>query len=495
MQPGFQDVGILIESTGPARPVVRPDRLAADSPSACVPNGATSVMMGTSPDNCPEMRPSLASALILALVAPAALAGDFAAFTPLAGDPEAGSLPETAPFVLSSPCFRQTGIAHRDPSGKTRFDSGTWDMLTVNETGPHAGRFLFTVFETRQAGIQRTDLRTLETTTLWHSPAAAPAANSHRAFDAVRWTPWGGLLTGEEAWGGFASRHGRLFELVNPLADPPQTVIRHRAIVPRVAHEGLIFDRDNNLYFVDEHQDGHIFRYASVRPDAASGDAFFAAGQTALLRVGDGRRHEATGSGRWIPLTTREGMPLPGVVTVEDPDGQLAIDGRATGRRHAFRGTGFGRPEDLDIRTLPDGRQLLFFTATTHHKVFSIDLANNTVKLFASRATPDMATGAAVGAAFSNPDNLAVDVSGNVYIVEDQPGGRADIWFARDDDGDGVAEAIGKWASLTTVGAEPSGLYFDPLRPGVAYVNVQHPASGVDRTFLIRAETCGLESR
>ena len=28
-------------------------------------------------------------------------------------------------------------------------------MNTVNETGPHKGRYLFTVFETAQAGVQR----------------------------------------------------------------------------------------------------------------------------------------------------------------------------------------------------------------------------------------------------------------------------------------------------------------------------------------------------
>ena len=33
-------------------------------------------------------------------------------------------------------------------------------MITVNETGPHKGRYLFTVFETGQSGVQRHDLET-----------------------------------------------------------------------------------------------------------------------------------------------------------------------------------------------------------------------------------------------------------------------------------------------------------------------------------------------
>lgn len=51
----------------------------------------------------------------------------------------------------------------------------------------------------------------------------------------------------------------------------------------------------------------------------------------------------------------------------------------------------------------------------------------------------------------------------------------------------GVAESIGRWASLSTLGAEPTGLYFDVSDPNVAFINVQHPSSGVDRTIQITA--------
>ncbi|MBL8437624.1 MAG: DUF839 domain-containing protein, partial [Zoogloeaceae bacterium] len=131
--------------------------------------------------------------------------------------------------------------------------------------------------------------------------------------------------------------------------------------------------------------------------------------------------------------------------------------------------------------------QQLYVATTTNHKVFSIDLETNEVKLFASRNTMDMATGQIAGAAFTNPDNLAIDAKGNIYIVEDQPGGVEDIWFAQDKDNDGVAEAIGKWASLSTKGAESTGLYFDKFEQNVAYINVQHPDSGEDRTIMLRA--------
>jgi len=427
---------------------------------------------------------SLAVGMALTATYAAADATGFDQFTPMIGNTEpAGTYPESAPLRLSSDAFRQVNIVTRDPQQVERFDSGNYDMNTVNENGPEAGSYLFSPFETGQAGIQRTDLRTMQTTTIWHSPEAG----QHRSFDASRWTPWGSYLTAEESWSDPGanppSEYGRLFEVVNPLAEPDDVEIKHRSILPRVSHEGLAFDSDNNLYFIDERNGSHIFRFTSRHPDAASGDEYFAAGQTSVLRVGDGTVKEATGKAQWIPLTDRDGTPLDGVVLVHDGE----IDGRATPKLEKFLGTGFDRPEDLEIKTLRNKSQQLYVATTTNHKVFSIDLKRNEVKLFASRETTDMATGFEAGDEFTNPDNLAIDADGNIYIVEDQPGGIEDTWFAVDENDDGVAEAIGKWASLNTQGAEATGLYFDPFSPHLAYINVQHPDSGEDRTIMIMA--------
>ncbi len=453
---------------------------------------------------------NLALAAALACTSFAASAGPaaqakpscFDDFLPMTGDTVAGSLPEETPFVPASPSWTQKSIVTRDVMQTQRFDSGNYDMHTLNENGPSRGRYLFTVFETDQAGIQRTDLRTMKTETIWHSPAKAPAPNSHVAFDASRWTPWGTYLTAEESWsdpGQPVSIYGRLFEVTNPLAAPADIEFVHRQILPRVSHEGLAFDAGNNLYFIDERNGSHIFKYESKKPQAKTGDEYFAAGRTFVLRVGDGATKEATGAFTWVPLTDENGAALPGAVVVTDPNGLKAIDGRATPKLPAFLGTAFDRPEDLEIKTVGgeghSSRQLLFVATTTNNKVFSIDLASNVVRLFASRSTPDMATGLPVGDAFTSPDNLAIDREGNMYIVEDQPGGLQDTWFAVDEDDDGVAEALGKWASLTTVGAEGTGLYFDPFRARVAYINVQHPDSGVDRTIRFTAKDCGRDSR
>ncbi len=427
------------------------------------------------------------TATALCSAAVAASSG-FSSFTPLHGEIEAGSLPEAAPFLLSSPRFVQKTLVVRDPLNARRFDSGSWDMQTLNETGADAGRYLFSVFETRQAGVQRTDLQTGVTQTIWHSPAAAPAPNSYRFFDAARWTPWGTLLTAEESWSDPhrpASQYGRAFEIINPLADPAGIRIRPLSVLPRVSHEGMAFDRHNNFYFIDERNGSHVFKYTSQTP--SDGATFWDAGETSVLRVGDGTVKEATGAASWVAITDARGAPLENTIVKTDPNGAIVLDGRATPKIAPYLGTGFDRPEDLEIQTLANGEQRLYVATTGSHKVFSIDLASTVVKLFVSRDTRDMATGVAVGEAFSNPDNLAIDADGNLYVSEDQPGGKASIWFVRDDDRDGVAEEMGIWATLATVGAEPTGIYFDPFNPKRMFVNVQHPASGFDRTIEISA--------
>ncbi len=118
------------------------------------------------------------------------------------------------------------------------------------------------------------------------------------------------------------------------------------------------------------------------------------------------------------------------------------------------------------------------------------DLKRKTISVFVNRSTIDLATGLPVGSALTSPDNLAIDHDGNLYVVEDRNGGvDDDIWFARDLNQDGdltdEGEGIGRWASNGTAGSEFTGLYFDPFDKRRAWVNIQHPASGNDRTIEI----------
>jgi hypothetical protein len=94
-------------------------------------------------------------------------------------------------------------------------------MITVNENGHDKGRYWFTVFESFQSGVQRHDLETGTTETVWQALNFGDAVR----FDACYRTPWGTQITAEEEWGVAAggvtdNPYGRLFELRNPLAAP-----------------------------------------------------------------------------------------------------------------------------------------------------------------------------------------------------------------------------------------------------------------------------------
>ncbi len=409
----------------------------------------------------------------------AAASTEFDNYTPLNAVVPAGSLPESSPFLLSSPKFSQTTVVANDRGpqngGIKRGDN--WDMITENLTGPDAGRYLFTPYETGSAGVMRVDLKTGTTAALKDSSFAG----QYVAFDASKWTPWGTYLTAEESWGS-GSSYGRLFEITNPLADPAEINMVQRNIIPRVSHEGLEFDSAGNLYFIDELNGGSLYKYTSATPFAST---FFDAGQTFVLKVNGGNNSNAVGMATWEAITDLNGNALPGISTVA-ANGLVSVDGRVGANQ--VGGTDYQRPEDLQLLKTADGRELLFMATTTTDQVYSIALGETPeVKLFVSDATINEATGTSVAALLTSPDNLALDADGNIYIIEDQPGGAADIWLARDADQDGVAESMGRWATMSTVGAEPTGLYFSLFDPNVAYVNVQHADSDIDRMMKITA--------
>ena len=104
----------------------------------------------------------------------------------------------------------------------------------------------------------------------------------------------GQLSNGRESWGTGSSR-GRIFEITNATtATANGGDFVARSIIPRVSHEGLAFDAGKSLYFVDELNGGSIYKYVSANPNATSGDDYFAAGQSFVLKVGAGGGSKAT---------------------------------------------------------------------------------------------------------------------------------------------------------------------------------------------------------
>jgi secreted PhoX family phosphatase len=449
-------------------------------------------------------RITLSAALLAAgtlLVADVIRFSDFTPLTSSAGP----TADEATPITFGNPAIQQRSIADRATQLLANIpNTGSWDMNTVNETGPDKGRYVFTVFETGHSGVQRHDLLTGATDTIWQSPTPG----THVSFDPSFWTPWGTLIVGEESWctaaaGCTTNPYGRLFELKNPIDAPgifnPLTAasnayadFHHRNVIPRTSHEGMQFDRAGNLYFIDELDGGNLYMYRSAASwgEVMAGRAdYFDAGQTFVLRVGSGSVPNETGPFTWIPITGATGAPLQNTIVITDPNGVTSVDARNTTNLAQFKGTDYMRPEDIQIQSLLNG-DFLYVTTTSTHQVYRLDLLNQVISVFADRNSTDLATGAKVGSALANPDNLAIDHDNNIYIVEDRGGAvDDDIWFANDVNKDGdlndPGEGIGRWASNGTPGSEFTGLYFDPTNKRRAWVNIQHPSSGSDRTIEI----------
>jgi hypothetical protein len=396
----------------------------------------------------------------------------------------AGTYPEEQPFLLPRG-FTQVVIAREGDGGST----DNWDMNTLNETGREAGRFLYRTHETPADGqVTVTDLRTNITRVL------AQRADWNR-LDGIVWTPWRTLLIDEEM------RPLRLPSLPdpdNPLAlaglvyevNPRTGASVARPALGAKAHEGIRFDSRGNIYGISEtapgtvlgtppvpRPGGYIFKFTpDRRGDLSSGQLY------ALKIVKDAGNR--TGEAIWIPLD-RDAV-------------RIDADAAAT----AAGATGYARPEDVETATSTGNDrnpgENLYVAVTDESRVLKIELRGRRGQNHdndddddddaddgeggggrgrdsgSAFVTDYVRQGLNATTDFTNPDNLALDKAGNLYITEDTvtpPG--MDIWMAPPSRHGDRAGNIRRFASLTDCSAEPSGIYFD-LSGRALYVHALH---------------------
>jgi secreted PhoX family phosphatase len=368
-----------------------------------------------------------------------------------------GTFPNEQPFVLPSG-FVQTVIAREGDGGST----DNWDMNVLNETGPQAGRFLYRSHETLENGaVSVTDLRTLDTRVLVQRP-------DWNRMDGMAWTPWRTILTAEEM------RPERLPSTPDPTVpqaqagllyevDPQTGVAAARPALGAKAHEGIRFDTRGNVYGISETAPttmvgtpprpapgGYIFKFVpDERGDLSSGRLY---ALKIVLPTGD-----RTGWAVWLPLDR---------VAV-----QVDADAAAT----AAGATGYARPEDVETGTSTGtdrvSPNVLYVAVTDEDRVLRVDLRFGPFAFVSDyvRRTVNAPDD------FRNPDNLALDKSGNLYITEDTttpPG--MDVWMAAPSRGQNLtALRTVRFASLTDCAAEPSGVYFN-LSGTALFINVLH---------------------
>ena len=355
-----------------------------------------------------------------------------------------------------------------------------WDMVAYSPDG----NYIFIPHETPWgAGVSRYDVENDFNEVLFSGDNSGQRgvddtwASDYGAFDPATFTPYGTILLGEE-WSG----EGRVMEVLNPLADVADIEVVEKQSFANVSQEGIRFGTVNTdtVYYVDEDRSGSIYKLVSS-------DDTFDAGTTYVLKVtafaGDATEnynHESnvdqvrTGAAEWVELTGTAQDPFQNAATFRA--GRIAAD--------ELEATPFGRPEDIEVGTLANGNEVLYFTATSEATVYSVEMTgDNTaeVRVFASEsATPKNVGYTATTGVINSPDNLAQDAFGNIYIIEDAPNGGdvgGDIWFVRDTDNDGVAESVDHFMSIQVNGAEATGMIFNPANPTQFVVSVQHPRS------------------
>lgn len=389
--------------------------------------------------------------------------GQFEDFTPIAGSaacvappPSVAGFATYQPFVLPAGYTQSilaTELADFAPVAGTSGDVP--DMLILNETGPHAGRYLYRTHEVGSNGaVTATDLQTGVT-------SLVDKQSHYEALDGIVWTPWHTLLFAEERI--VASfKDPRVPNAVGGLVyeyNPRTGETTPRPAVGARSHEGLRFDAQGNLYGISEstpgvNGSGALYKFVPDR----RGD--LSSGQLYALKVLSPSR---TGEAVWVPL---------------DRD-QVQVNSDAAAI--AAGATGWGRPEDLEISTSggnTKGGNVMYAASTSEDLVLRIEL--NGDEAFVSNFVQE---GVNVSG-LNNPDNLALDNQGNVYIIEDN--GPGDIFLARVGGGnERVAGEVVLFASLSDCQAEPTGFYFD-RNSKTAWVHVQH-AGGVLRNDLLVA--------
>lgn len=398
------------------------------------------------------------SALAVLLGAQPVAATGPMAFEPLSQSAPCSAEPAMTPFTLPDG-YRQEVI--ETELTDTDFDDLP-DMNQLNETGPQAGRYLFRTHEVDTGGsISVTDLHTGAT-------SVVAQRTDWERFDGLKWTRWQTLLAAEEVVTAALpdpevpqAESGLLYEV-----DPWTGDAVARPAVGSVSHEGIGIDPAGNVYVIDEFSSGAIFRFVpDRRGDLSSGQLY------ALQVTDDGAAPgDRTGTATWLPL---------------DRDG---VQVNARTEALAAGATTYGRPEDVEIV-----HNVLYVAITSENRVLAIDLkgpqpfvtefvaAGVNAPVEVDDESVDGETDEETG--FANPDNLAVDKAGNLFVAEDNKPG--DVWVASPDlDGDGRADSVGLFASLSDCGGEPTGIYVGQ-DPFTLYVNVQHAGDGNDKAMLI----------
>lgn len=412
---------------------------------------------------------------------------------PMGFDPIPGSAYglENDPGISTQPWVIPQGFSQQIISDESNLDiyvTNDWnDMNTINETGKHAGRYLYRTHEVRGNLVNpgnalhndgsiggAVSVVDLETGVAKEMVSRA----DWEALDGLVWTPWHTLLFAEEVINASVAdpnvpqaTSGLLYEIKLAKNDPMTAErVTARPLLGSLSHEGIEIDAEGNVYVIDEDRSGSIYKFV---PETY-GD--LSSGQLYALKVKNGAK---TGEAEWVALDMT----------------QAQISARVAAQ--AVGATKFCRPEDLErigtnlyaALTCEDvnnpantsGPGAVLAVKVSAEPVVSYVVAPGKNVPFENKA--------AAVTGFKSPDNLAKGHDGKLWIVEDND--FSDIWVydpsSADDNNDGYRDGVHLFASLKDKPAEGTGIYFGK-DPHTLFVNVQHSGTGNDKTMVIKRD-------
>ena len=306
------------------------------------------------------------------------------------------------------------------------------------------------------------------------------------ALDGIVWTPWQTILFAEEVINSILpdpvapnAKSGLLYELrLDPKDLMSAESVTVRPLLGALSHEGIEIDAEGNVYVIDEARTGAIYKFV---PETY-GD--LSRGQLYALKVMNGAK---TGAAEWraldmaqVQISARVAAAAVGATEFCRPEDMERIDSTLYVALTC---------EDVDNPANTSGKNASGYAVGT---VLAINLGEPTSTKFVVapgknvpfEVQPTATTAGVTG--FAKVDNLANGPDGKLWMVEDND--FSDIWVydprSEDANGDGYKDGVHLFASLKDKPAEGSGIYFGK-DPHTLFVNVQHSATGNDKTMAI----------
>lgn len=364
------------------------------------------------------------------------------------------------------------------------------DMNTVNETGKHAGRYLYRTHEVRGSNSARVDggsggaVSVVDLKTGLAREVVGRA--DWEALDGIVWTPWQTILFAEEVINSVLpdpvapnAKSGLLYELRLDPKDPMSAEsVTVRPMLGALSHEGIEIDAEGNVYVIDEARTGAIYKFV---PETY-GD--LSRGQLYALKVMNGAK---TGAAEWraldmaqVQISARVAAAAVGATEFCRPEDMERIDSTLYVALTC---------EDVDNPANTSGKNAAGYAVGT---VLAVNLGEQPSTKFVVapgknvpfEVQPTATTAGVTG--FAKVDNLANGPDGKLWMVEDND--FSDIWVydprSEDANGDGYKDGVHLFASLKDKPAEGTGIYFGK-DPHTLFVNVQHSGTGNDKTMAI----------